>query len=38
MNVIKRNGQTQEFDRKKISDAIYAAFLEIDGKLDGATK
>lgn len=38
MNVIKRNGQTQEFDRKKISDAICAAFLEIDGKLDGATK
>lgn len=38
MNVIKRNGQTQEFDRKKISDAVCAAFLEIDGKLDGATK
>ena len=38
MNVIKRNGQTQKFDRKKISDAVCAAFLEIDGKLDGATK
>ena len=38
MNVIKRNGQTQEFYRKKISDAVCAAFLEIDGKLDGATK
>jgi transcriptional regulator NrdR family protein len=31
MKVIKRDNQIVEFDKKKIINAINAAFLEVDG-------
>ena len=33
MNIIKRDGTIVKFDRKRIENAINAAFLEVDGKL-----
>ena len=38
MKIIKRNGNEQEFNREKISNAINAAFKETDGKLNSDTK
>ena len=38
MKIIKRNGNEQEFNREKISNAINAAFKETDGKLNSNTK
>ena len=32
--VIKRNGESVEFDKVKIKSAISNSFIEIDGKLD----
>ena len=34
IGVIKRNGESVEFDKVKIKSAISNAFIEIDGKLD----
>ena len=34
ISVIKRNGESVEFDKVKIKSAISNAFIEIDGKLD----
>ena len=33
MDIIKRDGTIVKFDRKRIENAINAAFLEVDGKL-----
>lgn len=33
MNVIKRSGEPQKFDRNKIVEAIKAAFMEVDGEV-----
>ena len=33
MQVIKRDGTLVEFDRKRIENAINAAFMEVDGQL-----
>ena len=33
MHIIKRDGTIVKFDRKRIENAINAAFLEVDGKL-----
>ena len=34
VSVVKRNGESVEFDKGKIKSAISNAFIEIDGKLD----
>ena len=34
VSVVKRNGESVEFDKEKIKSAISNAFIEIDGKLD----
>jgi len=34
MNVIKRNGQKEPFDKMKIMNAVEKAFIEVDGKTD----
>ena len=34
VSVVKRNGESVEFDKVKIKSAISNAFIEIDGKLD----
>ena len=33
MQVIKRDGTLVEFDKKRIENAINAAFMEVDGQL-----
>lgn len=33
MDVIKRSGEPQKFDRNKIVEAIKAAFKEVDGEV-----
>ena len=33
MNIIKRDGTKQKFDKMKIVDAVLAAFKELDGEV-----
>ena len=38
LKIIKRDGTIQEFDRRKIENAIHKAFLEVDGEISEYAK
>ena len=38
MNVIKRDGRKVEFDKKKIFNAVYKAFIQLDKSVEEATQ
>lgn len=38
LKIVKRDGTIQEFDKRKIENAIYKAFLEVDGEVSEYAK